>query len=229
VGYKGIIFDMDGTLIDTLDDLTASMNYALGQLGCPARCRDECRRMVGNGLAKFAERALPDDRKDLRDELLAIMVPHYQQHCLDKTAPYEGISQVVRTLRDRGIRMAVLTNKNQAPAEAIIRHFWNDAPFDPVVGICEGRKVKPDPSSVLEILGRWQLNASDVLFIGDSEVDIQTARAAGVASIGCEWGFRDTEQLLAAGAEILIQQPLQIIDIIDQSASAVQSGNNDSK
>ena len=213
--YKGVIFDLDGTLIDTLDDLSASMNYALTKLGCAGRNRDECRQMIGNGLTKFAERALPRDRMDLHGELLEIMVSHYQHHCLVKTAPYEGIRDVVRTLQDKEIRMAVLTNKNQKPAEAIIEHFWDNETFNPVVGMCDGRKVKPDPESTLEILGQWQLTASEVIFIGDSEVDIQTAISAGVTSAGCEWGFRDKEQLLAAGADTLIQKSIQILDFSD--------------
>lgn len=214
VGCKGIIFDLDGTLLDTLGDLTVSMNYGLSRLGCPARRREECRRMIGNGLTKFAERALPENRRNLRDELLKIMVAHYQQHCLVETAPYKGISDVVEALRDKGIRLAVLTNKNQKPAELIIKRFWGEGIFDPVVGICEGRKVKPEPESTLEILEQWQLDASEVIFIGDSEVDIQTVHAAGVTGVGCEWGFRDKEQLLVAGAKILIQKPIQILDFL---------------
>ena len=215
MGCKGIIFDLDGTLLNTLEDLTASMNYALVKLGCNPRHREECRRMIGNGLTQFAELALPENYKDLRDELLKIMSAYYQHHCLVKTAPYEGIPSVVQTLSDKGIRMAVLTNKNQKPAEAVVTHFWKNGFFDPVVGVCDGRKIKPDPESTLEILGQWQLTASEVIFIGDSEVDIQTALAAEVASVGCEWGFRDKEQLLAAGAETLIQKPIQILGFSD--------------
>ena len=175
MGYKGAIFDLDGTLLDTLEDLTASMNYGLSELGCPIRRREECRRMIGNGLTKFAERALPEDRRELRDNLLKIMTAHYKKHCLVKTAPYEGISHVVQVLSDKGIRLAVLTNKNQKPAELVVRHFGGDGIFDMVVGFCEGRKVKPEPESVLAILQQWQLAASEVIFFGDSEVDIQTA------------------------------------------------------
>ena len=214
MGCEGIIFDLDGTLLDTLEDLTASMNYALVKLGCNPRHREECRGMIGNGLTKFAERALPKNRKGLRDELLKIMVTYYQHHCLIKTVPYEGIRSVIGTLSDKGIRMAVLTNKNQKPAETVVTHFWNKGVFGPVVGVRDGRKIKPDPNSTLEILEQWQLNASEVIFIGDSEVDIQTAHAAGVFSVGCEWGFRDTEQLLAAGAKTLIQKPVQILDFL---------------
>jgi phosphoglycolate phosphatase len=106
----------------------------------------------------------------------------------------------------------VLTNKNQKPAELVVRHFWGDDHFDPVVGFCEGRKVKPEPESTLAIIMQWHLAASEVIFFGDSEVDIQTAHAAGVKSVGCEWGFRVREQLLAAGADLLIQKPIQILD-----------------
>ena len=212
--YRGIIFDLDGTLINTLGDLTDAMNHSLAQLGCPLRTQKECRRMIGNGLAKFAERALPENCKHLRDNLQNIMVSHYQQHCLIKTAPYEEIEEIVRLLGNKGVRLAVLTNKNQEPAEAIVRHFWDDGVFDPVIGICCGRKIKPDPQITLEILEQWQLAASEVIFVGDSEVDMQTANAAGVTPVGCEWGFRNKEQLQTAGAEILIQNPLQLLDIL---------------
>lgn len=212
--YKGVIFDLDGTLIDTLDDLTDSMNFGLVQIECPVRSRTECRQMVGDGLLKFAERALPEGRKDLRDRLTEIMVEHYREHCLIKTTPFTGIVEVVEQLRQKGIRLAVLTNKNQKPAEAIVKHFFGDGFFDTVIGIHEGRKVKPDPSSTHEILRQWDLSAEQAVFVGDSEVDIQTARAAGVLCVGCEWGFRDREHLLAAGAEILIRRPEQILEII---------------
>lgn len=171
--------------------------------------------MIGNGLMKFAERALPANQKNLCDELVRIMVSHYQQHCLIKTSPYDGIVDVIEHLMTKKVRMAVLTNKNQKPTEAILEHFWEDGTFDPIVGICQGRKAKPDPESTLGILKQWQLPPSKVIFVGDSEIDVQTALAAGVTPIGCEWGFRDAEQIIAAGAEILIQKPIQILDYLD--------------
>ena len=215
MAYKGVIFDLDGTLINTLEDLTDSMNYGLAELGCPHRSAEECRRMIGDGLKKYAERALPEDRQHLRGKLIEIMVAHYQQHCLIKTAPYEGMTDVIQQLEAKGIRMAVLTNKNQKPSEILLKHFWKEGTFDPIFGIVEGRRVKPNPESTLEILKQWQLTPSEAIFVGDSEVDIQTAHAAGVTSVGCEWGFRNKEQLLKAGAKILIREPIQILAYLD--------------
>lgn len=214
MSYKGIIFDLDGTLINTLDDLTNSMNHALSELDCPPRTLDECRRFIGSGLKLYAERALPEKRNYLRDELLEIMVDHYKDHCLIRTAPYPGIPEVVQELKRCNIYMAVLTNKNQAPAESIIKHFFDDEIFNPVMGVCDDRKVKPDPDGTLEILRLWDLDVSEVIFVGDSDVDIQTALNIGIVSVGCEWGFRDRDQLIKAGADILISHPLQILDLV---------------
>lgn len=212
---KGIIFDLDGTLVDTLDDLTDSMNAALAQLGRSARSAAECREMIGHGLRTFAERALGDGQSHLTDDLVTRMVDYYRDHCLLKTTAYDGMKEVLAVLRQRRVRLAVLTNKNQAPAEVISRHYFGDDAFDPIVGAAVGRPVKPDPATTLQILRQWKLDADEAVFVGDSETDVQTAMAAGVRCIACEWGFRSREQLLCAGAEILIQQPLQILNHID--------------
>jgi phosphoglycolate phosphatase len=198
---KGIIFDLDGTLVDTLDDLTDSMNAVLTQLGQPVRSPDECRTMIGHGLHTFAARALGPQQAHLTDTLVARMVDYYQGHC--------------QVLLQRGIRLAVLTNKNQRVAEMICRHYFDPDVFDPVIGAAEGRKVKPDPQTTLDILKQWDLSPDEVLFVGDSEPDIHTAIAAGVRSVGCEWGFRSKDQLLEAGAVIIIQHPNQILEWID--------------
>ena len=211
---KGTIFDLDGTLVDTLDDLTDSMNAALTQLGQPRRLRDECREMIGHGLHKFAERALDHGHIQLADELVTRMVDYYKDHCFLKTAPYPGMEDVITILSKRGVRLAVLTNKDQAPAEMITCHYFGDNTFDPIVGAADGRKVKPDPQTTLDILKQWNLTTDEVLFVGDSEADIQTAINAGVRCLACQWGFRSKAQLIEAGAEILIQQPEQILELI---------------
>jgi phosphoglycolate phosphatase len=212
---KGVIFDLDGTLVDTLDDLTDSMNAALTQLGRPARSPQECRAMIGHGLRKFAERALGEGHTHLTDALVERMVDDYRDHCLLKTTTYDGMKEAIAALRRRQLRLAVLTNKNQAPAEVISRYYFGYDTFDPIVGAAPGRAVKPDPRTTLQILHQWKLDADEVAFVGDSEADVQTAMAAGVRCIACEWGFRSREQLLQAGAHILIAQPAQILDHID--------------
>ena len=210
---KGIIFDLDGTLVDTLDDLTDSMNAALMQLGRPVRSQDECRAMIGHGLHKFAEGALGAEHVQLADALMTRMVDYYKDHCLLKTTVYPGVEEAIETLLGRGVRLAVLTNKNQASAEVITRHYFGDA-FDPIVGAADGRKVKPDPQTTLDIIKDWGLAADEVLFVGDSEADVQTAINAGVRCLACQWGFRSKDQLVEAGAEILIQQPRQILEFV---------------
>ncbi|MDH4203737.1 MAG: HAD family hydrolase [Phycisphaerae bacterium] len=214
MNIKGIIFDLDGTLVNTLDDLTDSMNAALTQLGRPARSPEECRAMIGHGLHTFAERALGKEQIHLTDTLAERMVDYYRDHCLLKTTAYDGMEELIAALRKRRVRLAVLTNKNQAPAEVISRHYFGGNTFDPIVGAAPGRAAKPDPQTTLEILRQWKLDADEVMFVGDSEADVQTAMAAGVRCIACEWGFRSREQLLRAGANILIRQPAQILDHI---------------
>lgn len=210
---KGIIFDLDGTLVDTLDDLTVSMNYGLSRVGRPERTRNECRQMIGSGILKFAEAALGPEYVHLAEDVVKAMVAHYKDHCLSKTTPYPGIPEVVGILQGRGVAMAVVTNKDQDLAETITRHFFGDV-FSPIVGTQNGKKPKPDPQAALNILEQWNLRPDQVLFVGDGEPDVQTANAAGIKCLACEWGFRSKEQLLAAGAEIFIQQPGQILEYI---------------
>lgn len=212
---KGIIFDLDGTLVDTLDDLTDSMNAALTQVGRPARSSDECRAMIGHGLPVFAERALGAGHSHLTDALVTRMVDYYRDHCLLKTTAYDGMKEAIEALRRRRIRLAVLTNKNQAPAEVISRHYFGDDTFHPIIGAADGRPPKPDPQTTLEILRQWNLDADEAAFVGDSETDVQTAMSAGVRCIACQWGFRSCQQLRSAGAQILIARPAQILDHID--------------
>ena len=214
MAIQGIIFDLDGTLVDTLADLTDSMNAALMQLGRPGRSSEECREMIGYGLRKFAEYALGPEHAELTDELVGRMAAYYLDHCLLKTTAYDGMNETIETLSRQGIRLAVLTNKNQRPSEIICRHYFGADTFDPIVGAIEGRKTKPDPTTTLDILSQWNLGADDVLFVGDSETDIQTALNAGIRSIGCVWGFRGRDQLNAAGADILIDHPRQILDYL---------------
>ncbi len=211
---KGIIFDLDGTLVDTLDDLTNSMNAALAQLGRPMQSRNQCRAMIGHGLHQFAERALGGEHVQLADELVLRVVDYYKDHCLLKTAPYPGMEELIQTLVKKDIRLAVLTNKNQVPAEAISRRYFGNDTFDPIVGAVDGRKAKPDPQTTLDILQLWGLSADEVLFVGDSEADVQTAIHANVKCLACEWGFRSGDQLRQAGANVLIQRPEQILDLL---------------
>ena len=200
--------------MDTLGDLTDAMNAALAQLGRPPHTSEQCRTMIGYGLHTFAEKALGPDHADQTDDLVERMATYYLDHCLVKTIVYEGMFDTIETLSEQGLKLAVLTNKNQKPAEIVTCHYFGHDAFDPIVGAAEGRKTKPDPTATLDILNQWNLSTSDVLFVGDSETDVQTARNAGIRSIGCLWGFRSKEQLTEAGVDILIEHPRQILDYL---------------
>jgi len=215
VSVKGVIFDLDGTLVDTLDDLTDSMNVGLASLGCEIRRPGECRKMIGNGLNQFAERALGPENVKQRDRLIERMKAHYRTHCCDKTRPYDGLPEVIAALRERNVRLAVLTNKNQEPSEIIVRHYFGDEVFSPIIGCAPGRAVKPEPEGIFEILKAWGLAASEVVLVGDSETDAETAANARIGFIGCLWGFRSRQQLVDAGATVLIDRPSQILECLD--------------
>ena len=165
LAIKGIIFDLDGTLVDTLDDLTDSMNFALKTLGFPTHSRDRCRQMIGYGLTQFAGRALGAGNVAHRDKLLEVMTGHYRDHCFHKTKPYCGIVDVVLRLHQQGMRLAVLTNKNQEPAEKITEFYFGKGVFDPIMGHQAGRRTKPDPEGVVAIMDRWRLPASEVILL----------------------------------------------------------------
>lgn len=211
---KAIIFDLDGTLINTLADLCHAMNFALKAVGQPVHSIEECRRMIGNGVRTFAERALGAEQQGLRDEVLEIMKARYRDKCFDNSELYNGIAETVIELRKMGIRLAVITNKDQDAAEKIVGHFFEKAVFECIKGVRGERTVKPDPWVTEEIISQMGLKPDDYLFIGDSEVDIETASGAGVRSVGATWGFRSRVELMAAGADILIDEPREILDLI---------------
>lgn len=212
--YAGVIFDLDGTLVDSLEDLTAAMNYGLGDLGLEPISLEACRQMVGEGVVKFAERAIGPEHLDKRDRLLELMTTYYYNHCLQNTRPYEGMGEVVQVLLDKGVKLAVLTNKNHLPCVKIVEFLFGGGVFSPIIGMHPGRQRKPDPTSVFEILAAWSLGADEVLFVGDSDVDIQTARAAGVAVAGAAWGYRSVQVLKEAGAGLIIHRPKELLEVL---------------
>lgn len=214
LSYKAIIFDLDGTLVNTLTDLANSMNFALKQLSQPPHTAEECKKMIGNGLIKFAERALADDKQNLRDELLVLMRGHYRNNCFVYSTLYDGISEIISTLHDRGAGLGVLTNKDHLVAVRIVEHFFGKNIFGYITGVAKGMDVKPDPQGALKIADAMGLKPSEILFAGDSDVDIQTAKNAKMGSIGVSWGFRDRAGLQAAGADIIIDKPAEILNLL---------------
>jgi phosphoglycolate phosphatase len=212
--YKAIFFDLDGTLVNTLDDLTEAMNQALAGLGQPVRSRDECREMIGRGLADFARAALPGNAGHLQDALLRTMKDVYAGICLNKTYPYLGICDVLSACRKAGIRTAVVSNKAHEITVRIAEHYFGRETFDEILGQKEGMKCKPDPEPMRFLLDKMALRAEEVLYVGDSDVDVQTARNAGLDFVAAGWGFRSAEQLRQAGAKKIIDRPIELMDYL---------------
>lgn len=211
--FETYIFDLDGTLLDTLDDLAASTNAALLHGGMPERTRDEVRSFVGNGVRKLMERAIPGGASNPRfDETFSFFRQHYLHHSLDTTRPYDGILELLAELRRRGKRTAIVSNKFYAATQDLARHFFPDT-IEVAIGEHEeaGIHKKPAPDTVVEALRQLGVTREQAVYIGDSDVDIMTARNCSMPCISVLWGFRDEDFLIAHGAETLVREPSEIL------------------
>ena len=215
MSYQTYIFDLDGTLLDTLGDLAASVNYALRTHGMPEHSIDDVRRFVGNGVRKLMERAIPDGADNPRfDETFATFRQYYMAHSLDTTRPYEGIPETLATLKARGCHLAVVSNKMMAATQALCHHFFPDT-IEVAIGEDEaaGIRRKPAPDTVFAALKALGVGKEDAAYVGDSDVDIQTARNAGLPCISVLWGFRDRDFLISHGAQTFITHPAELLTI----------------
>ena len=211
--YSTYIFDLDGTLLDTIGDLAASVNFALRTHGMPEHSLDDVRRFVGNGVRKLMERAVPDGADNPRfDETFATFRQYYMAHSLDTTRPYEGIPETLAALKARGCHLAVVSNKMMAATQELCHHFFPDT-IEVAIGEDEaaGIRRKPAPDTVFAALKALGVGKEDAAYVGDSDVDIQTARNAGIPCISVLWGFRDRDFLLQNGAETFISTPSELL------------------
>lgn len=211
-----VIFDLDGTLLDTIGDLAVACNAVLAMRGLPQHSYEEYCHFVGNGIMRLVERALPEELRTpyTLAAVRADFVKYYTEHIDTYTKPYAGIPELVAGLAQRGIRMAVASNKFQAGTEKLVRLFFPDIDFAAVLGQREGVPLKPDPAVVGEILAHTGIAKGRVLYVGDSGVDMQTAAAAGVRSVGVTWGFRDRAELVETGAQHIVDKPAEIINLL---------------
>lgn len=214
---KLIIFDLDGTLIDTRKDIADACNYALCRCGYPPRNLDEYNLLVGRGIYNLFRSALPQGKAD--EETVAQMaeyfIPYYNEHKCDFTKPYEGIIQTLEILSQRGMRFAVASNKYQEGTEQLVEKFFGNYEFARILGQRDGMPIKPDPQIVAEAMEALPgITEDEVVYCGDSDVDMQTGMNAGVKTIGVTWGFRTREELAAYSPWALIDRPQEIIDII---------------
>ena len=205
------IFDLDGTLLNTLNDLAASTNYALRWAGMPEHSVDDVRRFVGNGVKKLMERAIPDGLDNPKfDETYATFRKHYLEHSLDTTKPYSGIPEVLAELKRRGKKLAIVSNKFYAATQELARHFFSET-IEVAIGERENIRKKPAPDTVLEAMRQLGVGKEGTVYIGDSDVDIDTARNVGVPCISVLWGFRDRDFLIEHGATHLISKPEELL------------------
>lgn len=213
-----LIFDLDGTLLNTISDLGQACNYALIKMGFQPHPISAYNFMVGNGVRKLLERAEPDADQPTIDQLLIHFREYYDEHCIDSTEPYPGIPELLDSLIKNDIKVGVATNKYQSAAKKIISHYFPDVPFVAVMGQVDYRPTKPDPSIVFAMLNECPTPKRDVMFIGDSAVDIETARRACVDSVGVTWGFRPVSELRGAHADHIVSNANEIFKLATQKS-----------
>lgn len=212
--YNTFVFDLDGTLTDTLADLRNSVNYALSEFGFSERSREEIRSFVGNGVRKLVYRSVPQNTSDeIADKCLEIFKAHYKENSCVETKPYNGIIELLKELKKRNIKTAVVTNKMHGAATDIVEHFFGGL-IDVTIGQADEISPKPAPDSVFLALEKLGASKENAIYIGDSEVDCMTAHNAGIPCIGVTWGFRDREVLEENGAEYIFDKAEEIIELI---------------
>lgn len=218
---QAILFDLDGTLLNTLDDLMDACNHALRSVGEPERTREEVRQFVGNGIGLLMERAIPGGRSHPRfREALADLKSYYQTHSQVKTKPYPGVLELMEALSEQGALLAVVSNKPDAAVKLLCGQYFSRY-VTVAIGEREGVRRKPAPDTVLTALRALGAEPDSGVYVGDSEVDVATARNAGLPCISVTWGFRDPEALLEAGAETLVDTPKELLALLDDGGESL--------
>lgn len=211
---KTVLFDLDGTLLNTIDDLADAGNWVCAQNGWPTFTVEQFKLMVGNGIPKLVERFAPQGTdKETLDQAYGEFMDWYGVHKEDKTAPYAGMPEVAKALREAGVSIAVLSNKADVMAGPVVEHYYPGI-FPVVQGALPGLPTKPDPTLLHKLMDRLGATREDTLFVGDSNVDIRTAKNGGLTGCGVLWGFRSREELEAAGADVIVSTPQELLDLI---------------
>jgi phosphoglycolate phosphatase len=212
--FRAVLFDLDGTLADTLNDLANATNWALAQVGCPPHPVDSYRYKVGDGARELCARALPADKQELTDQVLRLMGRRYDEHCFDLTKLYPGIPEMVSALAERQFKLAVLSNKPDKFTKRMIAYYFNPSPFAVVRGQLPNVPLKPDPTAAAQIAQELAIAPSRGLYLGDTNTDMRTARGAGMHPVGVLWGFRDRDELLQSGAEHIVAKPQEVLTLL---------------
>jgi phosphoglycolate phosphatase len=213
--YEFILFDLDGTLLDTLDDLTLSVNFALRQADLPERSKQEVRSFIGNGIRLLIQRAIGRNVDEKFEQVFKDFKEYYAKHCADNTKPYDGVMELLKTLKQKGKRLAVLSNKADFATKALCKQYFNGL-IELAVGEreSEGIAKKPAPDSVLCVMQEFGANRQNTVYIGDSEVDIQTAQNAEIHCISVTWGFKDKAFLVQQGGTVFADTPKQLLTLL---------------
>ncbi len=212
--FKAVLFDLDGTLVNSLYDLADSVNHILAKNGFPVHETDEYKYFVGNGIPTMLRRAMPQNEgEEVHKKLVDEFIEYYSVHSLDKTAPYDGIKELVYDLKAAGIKVAVVTNKAQEAANTVVKMLFGDV-FDCIMGLSPGVPAKPDPTSALMVMEKLGVKPEDCAFIGDTSVDITVGVNSGAFAVGVLYGFRKKEELEAAGAKVFAENSEELRKIL---------------
>ena len=213
--YKAIIFDLDGTLLNSLTDIADSVNIVLEKYNFPIHSINDYKLFIGNGIEKLIERALPDNiSNDDFEKYLTEIKSIYEKNQINKTKAYDGILEMLKTLNKKSVSINILSNKPIDFTKMVVNHFLKEIKFDNVLGARKNIPKKPNPQAVLEIIKNLKLNKKEVLYVGDTGTDMKTAKNAELTSIGVLWGFRDEKELKENGANYIINSPSEILKFI---------------
>jgi len=216
MGYRAVIFDLDGTLLDSVDDLADSTNITLRQLGFPEHDREAYKYFVGEGLENLARQALPEDHRDVDTlaKCAALLRDEYGRRWADKTRPYEGVPELLDTLASQGIKMAILSNKPDEFTKVVVAKLLPKWRFENVAGSKPSVPKKPDPTVSLQIAETAGIPPSEFIYLGDTHTDMETANAAHMYAVGALWGFRTADELIKSGAKVLIKRPMDLLELL---------------
>ena len=214
--YKAVLFDLDGTLLDTLDDLADSANRVLAEMQMPEHPVDAYRYFVGDGMMTLLKRILPEGKRD--NETLGRIAKafrhDYGNNWAVKSRPYEGIGQMLTGLKEKGLQLAILSNKPQDFTQLCVEKLLGDFSLNPILGQREGVAKKPDPAGALEVAELLNIAPEQFLYLGDTSIDMHTAKSAGMCAVGALWGFRTEEELRTSGADHLVQSPVDLLELL---------------
>ncbi len=213
---KAVIFDLDGTLLNTYEDLANAVNFALKENGLPTHPAEKYKLFAGNGTDMMITRALPLENRneEMLDKVRKLYFEYYNAHSGECTRPYDGIVEMLKELKSKGFKLAVVSNKIDFMTRAVVKEYFGDTMFDFVTGQCDGITPKPDPSMVFKVMKEFKVTADECVFVGDSGVDAETGKNAGIFTVGVLWGFRDKKELLECGASTVISKAQELLNYV---------------